>query len=491
MSTCTSHLRQLIDIISKNVDIIENLSKMDGVDHPSIDDIYTPLYDAESPEEKFTVKHEVFNAAMLATSAASQLIATLRLPGPPLFTRANAFHIPSALRIASEACIVEQLQDAGPQGLHVRELAAKTGTHPALLGRALRLLATHYVFREIRPNVFVNNRISSVFDTGVDTSVLTALARIKSGNKKENPTKQHGISNVQGGKYPSHTTVAGLISTDEVFKSSSFLPEVAFANDTSKTAFQLAHQFDGSIWEFLEMYPRYLQHVQMAMVSWNRLYPQELSSQEFNWSGLPKSSLVVDVGGGNGSHVFEIINKAPHVKFIVQDREKVIRNVSIPTWESDPKKRKMMETGQVKFEVQDFFEAQPSHIGQAAVLHIRWVIHDWTASESVEILGRLHAVASPVTRLIIIDKIVPYACPPPPEHARIEGANLPSPPAPLLANFGEVNSDAYLLDFTMMAVTGGQERTLGEFEEITQGAGWKIEWVFQGSSLSEIVCVKA
>lgn len=30
----------------------------------------------------------------------------------------------------------------------------------------MRLLATHHITREMRPNVFANNRVSSVMDTG-------------------------------------------------------------------------------------------------------------------------------------------------------------------------------------------------------------------------------------------------------------------------------------------------------------------------------------
>ncbi|KAF8887585.1 S-adenosyl-L-methionine-dependent methyltransferase [Infundibulicybe gibba] len=468
MSTHTSHLRQLADIINKNVDLIENLSRKYGVDHPSVDDIYDP----ESPAEEFTIKSEVLDATLLAASTASQLLATLRLPGLSLLARANAFHIPAALRIVSEACVVEQLREAGSQGLHARELAAKTGTNPALLGRALRLLATHYVFREIHPDVFVNNRISSMIDTGIDSSVLTALAK----NTRENSTNRHGISNVQGDKYSGSTaSVAAVVDhcTDEVFKASSFLPEVAFANDASKTPFQLALQFNGSIWEFFEKYPGYLQRIQMTMVSWTKLQPQQLSLQGFDWSSLPESSLVVDVGGGNGSETFKIIKKAPHLKFIVQDRERVIQRISIPTWEGDPEKKRMIESGQVKFEAQDFFEAQPSHVEQAAIFFLRFITHDWATTDNVKTLRHLHEVASPTARLILTDQLVPYACPPPSELSRIEGANHPTPPAPLLANLGEANSDVYTTDFVMATLFNAQERTLGEFMEMTQEAGWK------------------
>lgn len=66
-------------------------------------------------------------------------------------------------------------------------------------------------------------------------------------------------------------------------------------------------------------------------------------------------------------------------------------------------------------------------------------------------------------------------------------------PPPLLANLGEANSDVYSTDFTMAALFNAQERTLGEFINMTDESGWKIDEIFQalGSSLSQFVCVKA
>jgi hypothetical protein len=43
------------------------------------------------------------------------------------------FHIPSALRIASESCVVEILRDAGPGGMDVVDIAAKAKVNPVVL----------------------------------------------------------------------------------------------------------------------------------------------------------------------------------------------------------------------------------------------------------------------------------------------------------------------------------------------------------------------
>lgn len=107
----------------------------------------------------------------------------------------------------------------------------------------------------------------------------------------------------------------------------------------------------------------------------------------------------------------------------------------------------------------------------------------------MKILKHLHTAASPETKLLIVDSLVPYACPNFDTTIKIEGSNAPEP---LLANLGEANAEVYTIDFSMAGLFNAQERTLGEFKEITGDSGWGIEEIFQtsGSSLSHIVCVK-
>ena len=53
------------------------------------------------------------------------------------------------------------------------------------VARALRLLATHHVFVEVSPDVFANNSLSFVLDTGKSTEALftqcVGCCRIKHG----------------------------------------------------------------------------------------------------------------------------------------------------------------------------------------------------------------------------------------------------------------------------------------------------------------------
>ncbi|KAF7349725.1 hypothetical protein MSAN_01699300 [Mycena sanguinolenta] len=104
--------------------------------------------------------------------AASQLSATVASPVVSALNASQAFHISACLRAVSEVNVVEVLREAGPDGLHAKEIAAPSKTDPLFLARILRLLATHNIFREVTPSVFANNRISSVLDKGKSSKML-------------------------------------------------------------------------------------------------------------------------------------------------------------------------------------------------------------------------------------------------------------------------------------------------------------------------------
>jgi len=88
------------------------------------------------------------------------------------------------MRLLEASHVVEILREAGPQGLHVRDISKKNGVDAKKLGpspygcdlgiilthdvlaHTLRLLATHHILREVSPDVFTLNRISSLVDSG-------------------------------------------------------------------------------------------------------------------------------------------------------------------------------------------------------------------------------------------------------------------------------------------------------------------------------------
>ena len=82
-------------------------------------------------------------------------------------------------------------------------------------------------------------------------------------------------------------------------------------------------------------------------------------------------------------------------------------------------------------EAHDFFDPQP--ITNADVFFVKCVLHDWSDPYCVKILRQLRDAAKPETRLFVMDKIVPYTCPPSAQDAvQVPGILAPQiPPSPL------------------------------------------------------------
>ncbi len=106
-----------------------------------------------------------------------------------------------------------------------------------------------------------------------------------------------------------------LNSLDEGFKSSSYLtetlldPELGHSYESNKTAFNKAHNTKEDLWTWFE-------------APGNRL---RLARFGTAMNGV-EGSLIVDVGGGVGSQSLVLANHYPHLRFIVQDREAVVRD---------------------------------------------------------------------------------------------------------------------------------------------------------------------
>lgn len=131
-------------------------------------------------------------------------------------------------------------------------------------------------------------------------------------------------------------------------------------------------------------------------------------------------------------------------------------------------------------------------MNKVSVYFLRTITHNWPVNENIKILKNLHAAAPADGKLIIADLVIPHVCADSQEIIGIERPSSALPPAPLLANWGEVQGHVYTVDFTMAALLNSQERTLDEFKELTEATGWKIQKVYQNanSSFSQLLCTK-
>ncbi|KII92454.1 hypothetical protein PLICRDRAFT_172543 [Plicaturopsis crispa FD-325 SS-3] len=432
---------------------IESSCTARGVQLPTLDEPFTPQ--SELPRRD----PEVLAATSIIVAAAAQLTA-LVTPAPLyLITNVMQFLVSSALRVAEATHISEILREAGPQGLHINEIAAINHTDPSKLGRVLRLLATEHIFKEVSPDVFTNNRISSVIDTG--KSVTDILA-----NPRE---KLVGTSGA-----------AAFVAHDEAFKSSAYLadafchPDYALSHAPNRTAFNLAYKTDLPFFEWIEQPGNEDRRLRMGimMASTGRLAPPGTILTGLDWQDLPSDSVVVDVGGGVGAQSLDIAKAFPRLKVVVQDRPAVIPDAE-KFWNAELPGA--LAAGQVTLQGHDFFGYQP--VKNAAVFLLRAILHDWSDSDCIIILKKLRAAADSHTQLLLVEIMGAYACPDTTIAQDIPGGTASAPPAPLLANLGHANVQTYLGDLQLMVGLNGETRTLAQVAGLLSASGWALKSV--------------
>ncbi|KAI1787760.1 S-adenosyl-L-methionine-dependent methyltransferase [Ganoderma leucocontextum] len=483
MSTLAT-LRALHATIGSALDNIETAYNGKGLDFPSPN---VPLYrndnlaagfTADDPAEKLMADPAVARAASFAVAASGQLINTLQHPFFNLLEAATSYYVSAGIQFLEESHAPEIMRAAGPGGLHTNELAQKIDEvragkgpvskpfDPSPLSHIFRLLATHQIVREVRPDVFANGRISALLDSGKTPEQIRIA-----------PEK----------KYDDTNGVPAIIPTtiNEGFRSVSYLSEWLLnprEGSNASSAFKYAYNTDEDMYKWLERPENALRLRQvgrgMAASSLAEGSTTVAENSAFPWDSLPKDAVVVDVGGGIGSVTFRIAAAHTHLRHIVQDRERTIA-IAPNVW--DDQQKKVFSSGRVAFQAQDFFAPQPTayqvpevgEVKHASVFVLTRVMHNWGDEDCKRILGHLRAAAGPDTKLLIVEQVLPLACAEEASVAIPQGSLAPAN-SPLLPNLGKAYAAGYHADMLMYAVLGGKERTLREMSEITSAAGWKI-----------------
>jgi len=154
---------------------------------------------------------------------------------------------------------------------------------------------------------------------------------------------------------------------------------------------------------------------------------------------------IVDVGGGHGGFLIEILKTAPQSRGINYDRAHVLKSARI---EELPGRWECVEG--------DFFESVPT--GADAYV-LKRIIHDWTDETCVQILRNIREVMAPGARVLVADTVIPP---------------------------GNDPHGGKILDMLMMASLEGRERTRDEFAALFRQSGLRLSEVYNTPALLSI-----
>ncbi|KAF8577506.1 hypothetical protein K439DRAFT_1622053 [Ramaria rubella] len=136
MSTMLNLSRQLINLITDSLNTLEGICVQKDL---TIPDLYQPFHPSS---EAFHVDPQAAEAAAIISATALQLEATFTPPQVSLYHQVGGIRsdIPrhqfcksAASRVCLESNVTEILREAGPEGMHVNDIAAKNGQDPQKL----------------------------------------------------------------------------------------------------------------------------------------------------------------------------------------------------------------------------------------------------------------------------------------------------------------------------------------------------------------------
>jgi SAM-dependent methyltransferase len=150
---------------------------------------------------------------------------------------------------------------------------------------------------------------------------------------------------------------------------------------------------------------------------------------------------VVDVGGGQGTLLLEILERHPRLCGVLFDLPHVVERARSRLQARAP--------GRAEVRSGDFLEAVPAG---ADVYLLKHVLHNWPDEQALRLLQNCARARSPGGRVLVVEAI------------------LSPDPRPDLAR---------LLDLEMLVLTGGRERRKPELRRLLHAAGLSLEHVRQ------------
>lgn len=310
-----------------------------------------------------------------------------------------------AIHAAAELGVADALADGPRTGA---ELAERIGADEDGLHRLLRLLIAHGIFARRRDGRYALTPMAKALRS--DSAVSLRDAALFFGSALHRDHWSHLVDAVRTGK-PVGQALHGM----------SFFEHVQ-ANR------QLGKLFDNA----------------MTSIGTLSLGPL-LAAYDFT-----RFDTVVDIGGGEGTLIAEILRGAPRSTGILFDLPEVAEAAAAHLAVRGVAERCTIERG-------SFFDTVPQG-GDVYIL--KHILHDWPEQDAGRILGAVRAAMKPDARLVIVELVLP-------ENHR------PHP--------------GKFVDLEMLVNVGGRERTAAEYREFLARYGFTLQRVIPTVSPDNIL----
>lgn len=174
-----------------------------------------------------------------------------------------------------------------------------------------------------------------------------------------------------------------------------------------------------------------------SMVELTRLVAVDLAHSP----ALPEAGVVMDLGGGHGELLAEVLRARPGLRGVLFDLEHAVGGAQAHLRNAGVADRVTVTSG-------DFFVALPQPVD---VVLLKSVLHDWNDEDAVRILQRARDALVPDGRVLVIERVMPVQVEDVPEHRTTTRSDL-----------------------NMLVGLGGCERTMEDYDALLSSAGlWR------------------
>ena len=326
------------------------------------------------------------------------------LPITAMFQLMNGGYVAGAVACVAELRIPDLLE-SGPKSAD--ELAAQINANPQALYRLMRATASVGVLSEGSDGKFSQTPLSSILRTDATPSLRGWVAM----NGREWHARGWGLL--------AHCVRTGKQAIDEIYGQ--------------------------PIFQFFAQRPEEAAIFNEAMTNLSAL-DSPAAAEAHSFAGL---QTIVDVAGGHGALLAEILSRNPHLRGTLLEMPHVVEGAK-----SGPLKPMLDRCSLASCDI--FSDALPA----ADAYIMKHIIHDWPDEKCVQLLKACRKSVNPGGKLLVVDSV-------------IQPGN----------NF----EPGKFLDIQMLIFPGGQERTESQFRELFTASGWKLTRLIPTAAAESII----